>query len=156
MASYLQSSGAISIGNLKTFFGGPASPSMSNYYRGGSYTPTTITSVTTQGPNYSNVFRGYWTDNTVIPAWPLNRWTFYWAYDVIGAYVEGGATTYTTGGWTYSQGDGTVRKSGGTCCGGSYYYYSIKRQQTTNVAANTGIPSSGTISLSQFYGAAKS
>lgn len=155
MASYLPSSGAISLLSLKNFFGGPTSPAMSNYYRGGSYTPSTITTVTTQGPSYSRVFRGYWAENTVIPAWPLNRWTFYWAYDVIGAYVEGGATTYTVGGWTYMDG-GTGYGSSGTCCGGTVYYRSIKRQQTTNVAANTGIPSSGTISLSQFYGAAKS
>lgn len=155
MPSYLQSSGAISIGDLKTFFGGPAAPSISNYYRGGSYTPSTITSITTEGPSYNRVFRGYWSENTVIPAWPLNRWTFYWGYVTFGNYVEGGATTYTTGGWTYMDG-GTGYGGSGTCCGGTVYYRSIKRQQTTNVAANTGLPSSGAISLSQFYGAVKS
>ena len=37
----LQSSGAISLANIKNLFGGPASPSFANYYRGGSYIPAT-------------------------------------------------------------------------------------------------------------------
>ena len=38
----LQSSGLISIGNLRTHFGGPTPSSMNQYYKGGSYVPNNI------------------------------------------------------------------------------------------------------------------
>lgn len=152
MPSYLPSSGPLSINDLKDFFGGPASPSISDYYRGGAYTPSTVSTTTTEGPFYNRVFNGYWSNR-----WNVDGldpfWDFYWGTGPKLSNYPSSSTTYA--GYTYYQGP-TNYGSDPTCPPGRVYYFNIYRTYVTTVPANTGIPSSGTISISQFYGAEKS
>lgn len=157
---FLQSSGAISINDIKTLFGGPASPALSNYYRGGSYIPTSKTVLTTSGPFYSRTARPYY--------WwyvPANGSSIEYAFNFPNdpkmgetrtAYMGStsaatSTTSFTAGGATYLRGT-YVENLGGFNSGPRYQ---ISRQTSSTASINTGIPSSGAISLSQFYGAEK-
>jgi hypothetical protein len=148
---FLQSSGAISINDIKNMFGGPASPALSNYYRGGAYVPSTKSVVVrepTSGQYYDR-FNG----------------TFYWVYNVPNnasyvvwngtqvAVVSGTGSSVTVGGYTYFEGN--TREFAGDAYGTTEFFYDIYRTSTANLSINTGIPASGTISLQQFYGAEK-
>lgn len=144
---FLQSSGAISIADLNSFFPGSGT-SMSNFYRGGGRVPSTKT-VTTREPSSGSLYDGG------------NQW--YWrSYDSVTVVVFGGGvqgtlgqssgsiTSLTFGSWTYYR-DSFVGDDGNK--NGPTYYYRIFRQQSTTTSINAAIPSSGAISLSQFYGA---
>lgn len=136
----LQASGAISINDLKTAYGGPASPALSNYYRGGSYTKT-IAREPTSGEYYDA--NSNWTsfDNgTLIINWGGGT--------IVNGTVAGSMnlTSYTSGAYTYYRGSLRASNNNG---------YSLEERwgvyRTSSV--NGGIPSSGAISLSSFYGA---
>lgn len=153
--AYLQSSGAISFSQLQSHFGGGNPISMSEYYRNGSYVPsiytvTTTTTTTTRQPSSGSSFSA---------AAPVTQWyvvgtagiTIQWAnVNVITNYTPSTATSLTTGGWTYYR---------DTLAGNTYgiLSYRLYRQQTTTSSSstttniNTGIPTSGTISMNQFY-----
>ena len=160
----LQTSGAISLGNLQTQLGGANPISISEYYRGGAYVPSTRSTVTREpasgyllntgqpgycwyvtasAPNVSSIG-----SNQVY--WGGSGLNYVWAGSGNVASVTVGAYTYyrvDTGGWAY--------QSGGHGSPGYYLaYLGIYRTSTSTVSINTGVPSSGTISLSQFYGAA--
>lgn len=159
----LAGSGTISLANLATEFGGAAPHSLSEYYRDGAYTPSTKTVSTfvrepSSGDYYSDTAPSYsWVDvgygggggtaNTSGATWN-------------GASVfEGIATnvdSYTVGGYTYYQGSYRGYVPGGDYSK-EFWYYGIYRTSgsSSTVSINTGIPSSGQISLSQFYGAEK-
>lgn len=149
---FLQSSGAISINNIKTLFGGPTSPSLANYYRGGAYVPTTKTvSYTAREPasgQYSPANGGYFWQVTYDSK--ANRYSYFlaWAGSSVwqSSSSNGAITSYTLGSITYYK--GTLYNGSNF---GIYRTYPSSYQQ----AINTGIPSSGTISLNQFYGAEK-
>jgi hypothetical protein len=153
----LQASGAIAIGDIKNLFGGPASPSMSNYYRGGSYIPaskTTTVSGTTREPSSGEYY--------VVPT----GYNWYW-------YQTGGKNVYwngsivasnqpqtgsiTVGNVTYYSGTLRSNQVGSYNTVNQIYavYRTYPYSSTTTVNINTGIPSSGQISLSQFYSAEK-
>lgn len=154
---YLHSSGAISLSQVQSHWGGGNPIYMSEYYRNGSYVPsiytvTTTTTTTTRSPgsgsNYSvwNGSSGY--------EWRVMGTTstsIYWGSSTITTSASASATSHTSGGWTYYR---------STYVGASYgvYRYQIYRQQTTTSTSttttniNTGIPNSGTISMNQFYG----
>lgn len=148
----LQSSGAISQANLQTEYGGANPISASEYYRGGAYVNTTRTTTVT---NYTS-----WYYNTGNPLYGIQSayvWfdgaSYYvswkWSHSEIYThnYPAGKSpSTYTTGGYTYWN-------------GAFYGYYynpnaAIRRSwnSTSTVNVNTTVPSSGTISLSQYYG----
>ena len=144
----LQSSGAISLNDLKTFFGGPASPALSNYYRGGGYTPASYTLNTTQteGPYYSQTYR--WLSFKSLGL----HTAILWNTSITSATYTSG-TEYTSvyiAPYTYLRG-----ALYSTDQLGKYYYVSRSYPVTTYPECNTGIPSSGTISLSHYYGAFK-
>lgn len=153
----LQSSGAISLNDLKNFFGGPASPSLSNYYRGGGYTPASyaVSTYESQGP-YFNMYNGveYFWQRTKSGG---NKTGVYWGSTWNGSHqpaVFTSSTEYTSitagDGWTYVRGNLADQLNL------EYYYYiSRNRYVTTYPACNTSIPSSGTLALSHFYGAFK-
>jgi len=154
-----QTSGAISFSQLQSRFGGSNPISLSEYYRNGSYvdgTITTTTSTTTRQPSSG----GYYSYNV-----PLYMWSEY--YDWYGNYeyttlhwanspqspfatLYSNVSSYTTGGSTYYRGSFVDWDDYGD-------YYKIYRQQTstttTTTNINTGIPTSGTLSMNQFYGA---
>ena len=143
----LQTSGPISILNVKNLFGGPTSPAMSNYYRGGTYLPSSYTtSVLTYDPSGG----GFTAVLTPATYWVTNFYdgtcSVYWGGAGIGTSGNVNATVLTFGIYTYYRGTYGVFGSD---------TYSIRRtyMNTVTTQINTGVPSSGQISMSQFYGA---
>lgn len=141
--AYLHSSGAISFSQLQSHFGGGNPISMSEYYRNGSYVPSiyteTTTTTTTQGPTYTSTTKWYVLGASSYLTWSgSNKGT-----------ISSTALSHTTGGWTYYRDSYDSTDGYGS-------NYKIRRSQssssTTTTNINTGIPSSGTISMNQFYG----
>jgi hypothetical protein len=147
---FLQGSGSMSIGNLNGFFPGGGT-SMSNFYRGGGRVPATKT-VTTTVREPSTGFAS-------------NGWNWYWLYSIGGQAVQfwwqgsnlagwvygmANVTSYTIGAYTYLRGPVVQFDAKGNA-----NFHSIARtsQSSSTANINTGIPSSGQISLSQFFGA---
>ena len=176
----LQSSGAISLSQVQAVMGGANPISLSEYYRGGAYVPATksvSTTVyeptsgyyytTTGGLGSGNPNSFWWLDAMVSgptyppigydPAIAGIRWFgTYISYNVGNRYT----TSYTSGGYTYERGPYQVAYSSSDGLYGPYHtteYYSVRRWyvSTSTISINTGVPSSGTISLSNLYGAEK-
>jgi hypothetical protein len=147
---FLQSSGAISIGDLNNFFPGSGT-SLSNFYRGGGRVPSTK-NVTVREPTSGDTYSGstYWnanTNNTLVIRW--NGANQYAAFASSGVNL----TSFTVGSYTYFRGPLKARTYGEY--GFEDSFYSVYRTSPGIAVINTGIPSSGQISLSQFYGAEK-
>jgi hypothetical protein len=150
----LAASGAISIGTLNSFFSGSGT-SMSNFYRGGARVPSTRTvAITVREPSSGEYyqFRWYWDQD-----FSINRSDIFWGGVYTGIVANINATSVTSGSFTYFRGsfrDTVFDGEGGVI----RYYYGIYRTypSTTTTQINTGVPSSGTISLSNFYGAVNS
>jgi len=159
----LQTSGAISIGDLRTEFGDTGASSLSEFYRGGSLVPatTTTTTITYQpGPgtsnyNYSLTSPLYgWLEDEYFPYTVY----IYWNNAVITTFTQsyqGQISSDTYGGWTYYRFSIPTTTGVNIGDGTTYSVYQIRRQQssTTTTNINTSVPTSGTISLSDFYGA---
>ena len=139
----LQSSGQIAVLDLANAFGGSAPHSMSEYYRGGGLVPSIIRDPTS-GTYYSLTVPNYswYIDTSAAPPDYLsivyNNTTL-----INDAAVAPGTTSYTSGGYTYYR--GTFEYYDGY--GGDYFSY--HREQSVN----TSVPTSGMISLSNFYDA---
>ena len=149
--AFLHTSGSISFAQLQSHFGGSNPIGINEYYRNGSYVPsiytvTTTTTTTTRQPSSGTTYVAgstYWlTTSGIYLMWNGTN------------VVNGGSytlTSTTAGGWTYYRG-ALVSSNYGIS------QYRIHRQQsttstsTTTTNINTGIPSSGTISMNQFYG----
>jgi hypothetical protein len=149
----LPTSGAMSIGTLNGFFGGSGT-SLSNFYRGGGRVPTTRTStVTIREPSSGDLYQGGY-------EWRVNSFEsqVFWGGNGTGL---GNETTYytsvTLSGITYFRGSFRADISDGEGVL-QWQEYGIFRTypSTVTTAINTGVPSSGTISLSNFYGAENS
>ena len=152
----LQTSGAISLADLQTEYGGANPISISEYYRNGSYVPNSITTSTvvrepSTGYSYSLAPPYYyWMRQATTP----NRFYVYWNGTAILSAWEApsGLSNWTSGGWTYYKGPNLKYSSYGV-----NFYNDIYRQQggtsTTNV--NQSVPTSGTVSLSNYYGGRK-
>jgi hypothetical protein len=140
---FLQSSGAISLENVQTTMGGANPISMSEYYRGGSYVPSTKNTSSSSGELYSTSYR--WIVPSSLPA------QLVWDGSVV-ANINPGLTSYTSGNATYTRGS---YRGQFTDYGVNENYYGITRVLVTVTSINTNIPSSGAISLQQFYGAEK-
>lgn len=147
----LQTSGAISLSQVQSVLGGGNPISMSEYYRGGAYTPSTITTynTVTEGPTHSGNYR-----------WIVFQSTSYadsiiWAGSHWNQGYGRNMTSYSVSGYTFYRGSyyGTYSDK----IAGTFYEYYISRSYVTSSSAtvNTGVPSSGTISMSNFYGATK-
>ena len=157
----LPTSGTISINDLRVEFGDSGSSSLSEFYRGGGLVPSTqTTSTTTYEPSattfeYSLVSPLYgWVQDESSPFTIY----LYWNNVELVQFTDssfGATSSYThTDGWTY------VRASSPSATGidlGDIIVsvFPIRRQKTTTtvININTGVPTSGTISLSNFYGA---
>ena len=157
----LPTSGTISINDLRVEFGDSGSSSLSEFYRGGGLVPSTqTTSTTTYEPSattfeYSLVSPLYgWVQDEGSPFTIY----LYWDNVELVQFTDssfGATSSYThTDGWTY------VRASSPSATGidlGDIIVsvFPIRRQKTTTtvININTGVPTSGTISLSNFYGA---
>lgn len=165
----LQTSGQISIGNLRSHFGDSGDSRMSEFYRGGGRVPATRTVPITvrepaTGESYDVSNTGsnrFWETGGV--ADPFDQPRLVWNQVLIANVAP--TTSYTIGSVTYFR--GTLREirtetyGPGGCqgfCTTESYWYAVYRTypSTRTDQINTGIPTSGQIALSQFYGAANS
>lgn len=144
--------------NVQAALGGANPISMSEYYRGGAYVPTTRTiTVQTRDPSsgdyYSSAYlwrhdsSGYnpgSTAGSTLAFW--NSATIVNTSSNVSSVTSGNTTTYRGSFRSFSY-DGTY--------GISSNYFGVYRitTSTSTVSINTGVPSSGTISISQLYGA---
>ena len=161
----LPTSGTISINDLRVEFGDSGSSSLSEFYRGGGLVPatqTTTTSTTTYEPSATT---HYFSLTSPLYGWVQDEGSpftiyLYWDNLELVQFTDssfGATSSYThTDGWTY------VRASSPGATGidlGDIIVtvFPIRRQKTTTVTTvtniNTGVPTSGTISLTDFYGA---
>jgi len=157
----LPTSGTISINDLRVEFGDSGSSSLSEFYRGRGLVPATQTTTTT---TYEPTATTY--EYSLVS--PLYGWVqdesspftnyLYWNDVELVQFTDSSfnaTSSYThTDGWTY------IRSSGALDTGidlGDIIVsvFPIRRQKTTTTVTNinTGVPTSGTISLSDFYGA---
>ena len=155
----LPTSGTISINDLRAEFGDSGSSSLSEFYRGGGLVPATETT-TTYDPGPGT------TDYEYSLTSPLDGWVqdrsspytnyLYWDDVEFAQFTDSDfnvTSSYThTDGWTY------IRKSTPTSdpidLGDIIVsVFEIRRQQSTTININTDVPTSGTISLNDFYGA---
>jgi hypothetical protein len=128
--------------NVQAALGGANPISMNEYYRGGLYVPTTRNVTVTEGPFYE-------VGNYVWNRRSTGTVQVFWAtVQVIGGDF-GDVTSISTGGFTYLRGAYVT----GTGTIANPFRYFVSRQYVTSVAINTGVPSSGTISISQLFGA---
>lgn len=146
----LQSSGAISLANLASEYTDSQPNSLSEFYRNGGKVPSSIT---------ENVAAGSYVTQ-------YNQSTYYWRVGImatlrwnnvqISSTVASNATTFSSGGFDYQRGAfvGNVTTGSGKTAF-TWAYYKIQRRTsatTTTTNVNQNVPTSGTISLSQFYG----
>ena len=140
----MPSSGAISFDDLRTQLGpgsGATSVSFSSYYRGGSYVPSTGTSgpySTLSAPVY------YWLNESYYGT--IVNTEIWWN----GSMVYQGSTTatsYVDGSDTYTRPTGSFYSYGSP--DDFFSFYAVSKTSPKN----TGVPTSGTISLSNMYGA---
>ena len=142
----LQTSGAISLSQVQTEFGGSNPISMSEYYRGGSYVPNATVSYGSYSSYQANASTYYWSDVGNSGTVSLR-----WNGSTVGSFTSS-ATTYTTGGYQYQKGT-LFSSSGGGKGGPTTYFYRIRRRTASGGgSANASIPTSGTISMGDFYG----
>ena len=202
----LQSSGAISIANLASEYGGSAPHSLNEYYKGGSLVPSTVSELVTasslsgsvhdqRGGIYttypvinsgSYIYQSYtWADNGTTGTWNIS-----WIVDKTGTYHYAGtyyiqnATRTATHTWyvagsqvaTYNltAGNNTASTSGsfsvtagqtvnvqvswpsaGWASCGLYFGGSSHASRYVSIAANGSVPTSGSVSLTDFYGGRK-
>ena len=158
----LQTSGAISFSQMQSEFGGANPISLSEYYKNGSYVPSTVGGAAgswgsyTTSANYfynmhniSNIGVNYWVvyANGSTTAVGTNLTLDSNNRVVIGSYeYERAATAHTF-----------YVPSGKTSAGqDSYYsYHYRKRTASTSVTVNANIPTSGVISMNNMYGGRK-
>jgi hypothetical protein len=199
----LQSSGAISIANLASEYGGSAPHSLSEYYKGGGLVPNTVGETVTAASLSGSVYDGRGGGYTIYPAinsggyiyrsytWADNgttgtgdiQWTVNktGTYHYAGTYYIQNATRTATHTWyvagsqvaTYSltAGNNTASSSGsfsvtagqtvrvqaswpsaGWASCGLYFGGSAYNNNSVQIAVNGSVPTSGSVSLSNFYG----
>lgn len=144
----LQTSGSITLAQVQSEFGGSNPISMSEYYRGGSYVPTTVgTSAGSYSSYYGTLNSYYWEDTVGSLVLKWNGSTVYSG--------SSSSTTISAGGYQYNKGTQFSSSGGGSGGKGgpTTYYYRIRRRTSgSSTTVNTNIPASSTISMNQFYG----
>jgi len=145
----LQGSGTISLSQIQAEFTGANPISMSEYYRGGSYVPTSVGGAAGAWTSFTgNTAYGYSYNTTQYTT------VLYWGGVQI-RFQGGPQFSYSSGGYDYEPGP-LWSSSGGGKGGGVVYYYQVRRRiSATSITVNTSIPASGQISMSQFYGGRK-
>ena len=134
-------SGPISFSDLQTEYGDTGSLSASELYRGGGIVPETVLDVGAfTGYLYSTGATAYYmaTDNTNNSGF---RW--YWGdFITIGPYLE---NNHIYNGYQYNYGNYQESSNG-------FDLYEVRRRTYVNSTANTSVPASGELDLSNFYG----
>ena len=147
----LQSSGAISLSQVQGEYGGSNPIQMSEYYRNGGLVPNSIS--TTAPGSYTAYF--YNQTNTHWRVFVFSGITW-GGSNISTGNLSGTATTFTSGGYDYQRGDFVQYvTSGFGKMQTTSAHYKIRRRLssvTTTTSVNQSVPTSGTISLSQFYG----
>ena len=139
--SRLQTSGTISFSDIQSQFGGSNPIAISEYYKNGSYV-SAPKNTATYSSSYRVVRTGSWGSNGYV--------YFYWA-----GTVKSSITGYTTFAGAYGldlqdAGDGYLYNVEGNYSASSFtQYFVISRYNK----ANYNLPTSGQISMNQFYGA---
>jgi hypothetical protein len=139
--STLQTSGSIAFSEIQTQFGGSNPIALSEYYKGGSYV-SAPENIPTYSSDYRVVRNGSWGSNGNV--------YFYWA-GTLKSSING----YTTFAGAYSldlqdAGDGYLYNVVGNYSASTWVqYFTISRYNK----ANYNLPTSGQISMNQFYGA---
>jgi hypothetical protein len=136
---------AYNLSNVQTALGGVNPISMNEYYRGGSYVPTTASSREPTTGEYYNEYSYFWRTYGPVNG---NVSMIYWNGVNLSESVPAGATSYTISGYTYYKGTFYTSYVDEYT---SYSQYGIYRTSSTSI--NTGVPSSGTISIFQLFGA---
>jgi hypothetical protein len=155
----LQTSGAISFSQMQTEFGGANPISLSEYYKNGSYVPSTVGGAAGSWGSYTTNINYYYNMQNITNI-GVNYWIVYangsttavgtnLTLDsnnrvVIGSYeYERAATAHTF-----------YVPSGKTSAGQDSYfsYHYRKRTASTSVTVNANIPTSGVISMNNMYG----
>ena len=152
----LQTSGVIDFGQLQSEFGGSNPIGINEYYRGGSYVPSTI-----GGP------AGSW--GSYITPTTTYRWQVLWSgSSLVSLQLKwNGTTVYSTttqsnanltqfnGVSSYDYGRGTLYSTSGGNKGDplTTKLYKIRRRTTaSSQTVNASIPTSGIISMNNMYG----
>ena len=154
----LQTSGSISLADLASEYTDSPPYSMSEFYRNGGKVPNSVT---------VNVPAGSYTAQQYSASSPVYWWRAAVFSQIIwnGVVINGSqmtsvnATTYSAGGYDYLRGSLVGNVTVGT--GKNAFTapnYRIRRRTsatTSSQSANQNVPTSGQVSLSQFYGGRK-
>ena len=145
----LQGSGAISLSQVQTEFTGANPISMSEYYKNGPYVPSTVGAAAGSWSGYTGNFSyGFRVSSLGV--------TYVWWAGVVVGQASGNVTSLTTGGYDYERGTAWNYSGGTKYDPESWTYYAGRRRTaSTSVTVNASIPTSGAISMSQFYGGRK-
>ena len=139
----LQTSGAISLSQVQSEFGGSNPMGMNEYYRGGSFVGT-VGSFTSYQYDLTAPDRYYWVFADVSG----NDTTIFWNNSAVASFNgNAGTTSHTTGGFEYNRGTLQLTEGGGFAP--LVRYYQVRRRAT---GINSSVPTSGTISMDDFYG----
>lgn len=160
----LPSSGTLALSQIQSEYGGSNPISMSEYYRNGAYVPNSITtSVTVREPTSGYSYQSFaptyiWAANDPAVNPSGSTVVAYIDWNNVRIYTGDGSFTgssYTSGGYTYYK--GVKQEDIYTKSGYLFTLYSIYRtyQSTTTIYVNQSVPTSGTISISNFYGGRK-
>jgi len=147
----LQGSGAISFLQMQSEFGGANPISMSEYYRGGSYVPTSVGLPAGSWSSYLAEREPYVSYGFYFIYTSLNYTHINWG-PLVGSF-QGNLTTAVVDGFEYERGGQFYYQGPSKGTYESQSYYMIRRRTAaTSVTVNTGIPASGVISMNQLYG----
>jgi len=136
------------LAHVQAQLGGSNPISLSEYYRGGAYVPSLRSFIvyepsgggfTYVGSPTTGWFNSYYTDKS---GTYYSGSAIYWGGALISSFSGESTTTVTVGSYTYYR--GTDLGSGA---------FQIRRTSTGTTSINTGVPSSGAISLNQLLGA---
>tara|TARA_B110000858_G_scaffold53057_1_gene61565 strand:+ start:651 stop:1154 length:504 start_codon:yes stop_codon:yes gene_type:complete len=160
----MPASGAISFSQLQTEYGGANPININEYYSSGTAAKNTTTN---RVPGSYNAVTAAWMQYTYSASFsvirysaglygPLDQWTFggtqiYFAAGPQTSIVVSG-TSYYIGGYSGNQ---TYTAANPKTGSPAFYttYYGIQRYEnvSTYTLVNPGVPTSGTISMSQYY-----
>ena len=139
----LQSSGAITLAQVQTEYGGSNPVSMNEYYRDGSYVDSTG-AYTAYDYDLTGSDATYW----VFVDTGGNDTSIFWNNSAVATFDgNSGTTNHTAGGYEYNR--GTLQHTEGGGYAPTVRYYEVRRRQT---GINSSVPTSGTISMDDFYG----
>lgn len=138
------------LANVQAALGGVNPISINEYYRGGLYVPATRTVTISEGPFYAvgTAFDYYWSETS-----STNTTTVTWGYDSITPGAYGITFSFPLGPTSYSYAGDIYYREVLQSTVKTRRRYSISRTISVTTIINTGVPSSGQISISQLFGA---